>query len=352
MAELPNEQSSAAGRSATRLLRYPLRSASKQNEEKPLVTDLASAPRRGRSASNVSKSVSVLDLSVKERSAKPPGRLSNPSKTAAGPASRPSGSITPISETRSKGSSGVRGKIDTPLSDVSKSSSKKKFNVLCSSSYWLNQIKLSEAAAKHSLSLGFFKLALEAGCEPLQRIRDELKSYARKHNLTEFGDSAKELFENYNITENFEQLQISQTCSHLPEEGTRSSDDDVHSTSSVGNMGQVKRNLLAGDAAKTMQVNQPKKEKIEKDGSVSKLRKSITNKNLSSLKSPADTQGRNSQKRPQKTKQELSDDKVKKSAKKPAHEDSIDPLVAGKTLEENKENLDTPNVDEIETSEV
>lgn len=118
-----------------------------------------------RAASSVSKSVSVLDLSGKEKSAKPPRRLSVPAKSAVTPALRPASSITPISEVRGKRSDSIQRITDTPVSDVSRSSSRKKFSVLSSTSYWLSQIKLSEAAAKHSVSLGFFKLALEAGCE-------------------------------------------------------------------------------------------------------------------------------------------------------------------------------------------
>jgi len=58
-----------------------------------------------------------------------------------------------------------QGKTNTPLSALAKSSNGKESNRLFSALYWLSQIKLSESAAKHSISLGFFKLALEAGCE-------------------------------------------------------------------------------------------------------------------------------------------------------------------------------------------
>jgi len=44
-------------------------------------------------------------------------------------------------------------------------STRKKFNAIALASYWLSQIKISESVAKHSISLAFFKLALEAGCE-------------------------------------------------------------------------------------------------------------------------------------------------------------------------------------------
>ena len=116
---------------------------------------------RGRAASNVSKSVSVLDLSGKDKPVKPPRRLSIPNKVAGTPAPKLGGNITPGSEARSRRSV----KSETPASDAYRLTSRKKFSILSSESYWLSQIKLSEAAGKHSVSLGFFKLALEAGCE-------------------------------------------------------------------------------------------------------------------------------------------------------------------------------------------
>lgn len=118
---------------------------------------------RRRPASSVSKSVAALPLSGKEKLAKPPRRLSVPPKSIASPASRPLGTKTPISETRAKRSSTNEGKSD--LSNVSKTSNRKKYDLISSASYWLSQIKLSESAAKHSISLGFFKLALESGSE-------------------------------------------------------------------------------------------------------------------------------------------------------------------------------------------
>nr|KYP46083.1 hypothetical protein KK1_032318 [Cajanus cajan] len=144
------------------------------------------------------------------------------------------GNITPISEIRTVRSSFGQGRSKTPIPDNSKTSTKIKSNLLTSASYWLNQIKLSESAARHSISLGFFKLALEAGCEPLGPMQEGLKSYVRRHQLDGLGETVKALFEIYNISENMEQLQVSETISHVPEEGTRSSDDDVHSSSSWG----------------------------------------------------------------------------------------------------------------------
>lgn len=122
---------------------------------------------RGRLPSNVSKSVSVLDLSGNKKSAKPTRRLSIPAKSAAIPLPRPTGSITPISETRMKRQTNSHRKSETTVSDMSKSASRRKFSVLSSASYWLSQIKISESSAKHSISVGFFKLALESDCEVL-----------------------------------------------------------------------------------------------------------------------------------------------------------------------------------------
>lgn len=111
--------------------------------------------------------MSVLDFSGKDKSgsAKPPRRLSIPAKTPATSRPKLGGNSTPITETRTGRSAFGQGRSKTPISDISKTSTRTKLNLLTSASYWLNQIKLSESAAKHSISLGFFKLALEAGCE-------------------------------------------------------------------------------------------------------------------------------------------------------------------------------------------
>ncbi|KAL8092894.1 hypothetical protein AgCh_034952 [Apium graveolens] len=64
----------------------------------------------------------------------------------------------------------LEAKSDTPISDVSRSSNRKKFTILSIASYWLNQIKLSESVAKHSISIAFFKVAYEAGCEAIYGV--------------------------------------------------------------------------------------------------------------------------------------------------------------------------------------
>ncbi|EYU35872.1 hypothetical protein MIMGU_mgv1a009366mg [Erythranthe guttata] len=300
------EQSSASGRSTSKLLRYPLRSATRAKEEKPPLADSTnSASKRGRAASSVSKSVNVLDLSVKEKSAKPPRRLSVPSKSNASPAAKSFGTITPISEARAKRNGVNHGKSsDTPLSDVSRSSNnRKKFSVLSSASYWLSQIKLSESAAKHSISLGFFKLALEAGCEPIQRMSDELKMYARNHNLSELGETVKEVFDSYKISENFESSQGSETCPQVPAEGNQLSDNDDDANSSSSSITDAEKLK-----PKSLDINAVKKttRPVRKNAAISKAAPEV--------------KGRSVQKKPQKpTKQDK--EKVKKQANKSAPEE-------------------------------
>ena len=118
--------------------------------------------------------MSVIDFSGKDKSgsAKPPRRLSIPAKAPATSRPKLGGNITPISETRTGRSALSQGRSKTPISEISKTT---KFNLLTSASYWLNQIKLSETAAKHSISLGFFKLALEAGCEVLHKSNNQYR---------------------------------------------------------------------------------------------------------------------------------------------------------------------------------
>ncbi|KAJ8560528.1 hypothetical protein K7X08_022388 [Anisodus acutangulus] len=347
MEDSAEDQSSVsvkAKQSSSKLLRYPLRSASKSKEEKPPLTDSSnsSASSRGRPASSVSKSVAALPLS-KKKSAKPPRRLSVPSKSIVSPTSRPLGTRTPIAETRAKRSTSNQEKPDTPFPNVSKSSARKKYDLISSASYWLSQIKLSESAAKHSISLGFFKLALKAGSEPVQRLRDELKSYVRRHKLQvpELEEPVKQLFDSYNILQNSEQLKVSETCSHVPKDETRSSDDDVHSSSSVATTEKPK--ILNKDSTKSEQVKEPTKQKPSKIGSTPRTRNSVNKIAATGKSTSPKTGGRTTKERLQKpVKPELNKDKLKRQGKRSAQgEVPVNACTSDKVLQEDKENLDT-----------
>ncbi|KAJ6339943.1 hypothetical protein OIU77_007816 [Salix suchowensis] len=354
-----SEQQSASVLAGKSKLRYPLRSASKsisrEDKEKPQISIPSSAHRRA--PSTLSKSVSVLQLSGEDKSARPPRRrLSVPPKSVATTALKPpatAGNITPISEIRVKRSA---TKNDTPLSNASMASTRKKFNAIALASYWFSQIKISESVAKHSISLAFFKLALEAGCEPvqIQRLRNELKSYVGRHDLSEFGESVKELFESYNISDHQEQIQVSETCSHvLPEDTTRSSDDEVHSSLSVTGTRKLRPRSLNADAAQVSIVTEStnKESSQMKNTTAIRTRGSSLSKNTENSRTVSDTGGRRVQKKPQKgSKEETTKIKIKKQEKKPAAEEgggTNSPVAAAITPEENKENMDAPPLEEI-----
>ncbi|KZV21681.1 hypothetical protein F511_02839 [Dorcoceras hygrometricum] len=347
---VPKEQSSVSHRSASRLLRYPLRSATKSKEEKPPLTDSSntSAIKSARPASSVSKSVNVLDISGKEKSARPPRRFSIPSKSSASSATKSFGNITPISEARGRRFDSSNGKIDTPVSDVSRSSSRKKFSTLSSASYWLSQIKLAESANKHSVSLGFFKLALEAGCEPMQRMKDEFKAYVQRHDMSELGESTKELIESYKILEGFELLQISGTSSQLLLEVVHATDDDVHGTSSTPvDAGKLQPKAVGENTEEICQVQKESKEVTQKNEPM-KNRKSKY-ENMANSQFGSGTRGRGVQKKTQKSiKQDLVKEKdtVKKQGKKATEEGHVNsPLEEGSR--ENKENVEVPRQIEV-----
>ncbi|KAK4719450.1 hypothetical protein R3W88_017788 [Solanum pinnatisectum] len=366
MDDSAKDQSSVSAKakqsSSSKPLRYPLRSTSKSKEEKLPLTDSSnsSASARVRPASSVSKSVAALPLSGKEKSAKPPRRLSVPSKSIASPASRPLGIITkepkkigkpPISETRAKRSPSNQGKSDTPQSNVSNSSNRKKYDLISSASYWLSQIKLSESTAKHSISLGLFKLALEADSEPLQRLRDELKSYVQRHTLVELEEPVKQLFDSYNILQNSEQLQVSETCSHVPKDGLGSSDSDVHSSSSVKNTERLQTKVLNKDSTKVAQVKEPTKQKPSKIGSTPRTRNSVNKIDAAAKSISPKTGGRTTKEKLQKpVKPEPNKDKVKRQGKRSAQgEGPVDACISEKVLEEDKENLDAAPTEVIST---
>ncbi|XP_058733359.1 uncharacterized protein LOC131604967 [Vicia villosa] len=369
MEEVINEQSSVevTGNSASRskLLRYPLRSSNKAKEMKPDSSNSTnpSESKRGRNTPSVSKSVGVLDFSSKGKSssAKPPRRLSNPVKASPTPSPKAVGNITPISETRSRRSGNSQGpqtRVQTPVSDIFRSTARK-FSLLSSASYWLNQIKLSESAAKHSISLGFFKLALEAGCEPFQKLQDELKSYLRRHTLDEHGELVKELVESYNIAETVEQSQVSETIeqpqvsesiSQMPEEGTRSTDDEVQkSSSSTMGTGKLTPKCLNTNSPQIttppVTITEPtKKETNQKKNLGSKLRENLK-MNSANSKPASDSRNLRSVKKSEKpSKLETSKSGVKKRGKKTdAKEVSVSPPT---TRAGEKENMDVRSTDD------
>ncbi|TYH96664.1 hypothetical protein ES332_A12G193400v1 [Gossypium tomentosum] len=363
MEEAVKEQQSAAqisGSAGKSKLRYPLRSSMKPKEQKPPAPDLSnsSSSRRGRATPSVSKSVGVLDLSKeKSGSGKPPRRLSIPTKSTVTPSPKFVGTTTPIYEGRAaKKSTNGQGKSDTPLSDSSRSSTRRRFNVLSSASYWLSQIKLSESASKHSVSLGFFKLALEAGCEPLQKMSDELKSYIRRHNLGENGEAINELLlESYNVPDNPEQPQVSETCSQVPDEGTRSSDDEVHRVSPVAAAARrLKPKSLNTDAARVSSVAKSAKEATPKNNAANRNR--LLNKTSSNSRSVSDTGSRKLHTKTQKTTKTepvKGKEKTKGQGTESAdQEDQVCPSAAAETVEEDKENMDALLTEESSLSGV
>lgn len=101
-------------------------------------------------------------------------------------------------------------------------------------------------------------------------MRDELKAYASRHNLAEFEEAVKQLFESYNVSEDFEKLQVSVTCSQVPEDGTRLSDDDVNSVSSTAANRKLKPKSLNVDVARASKTTEPSKLASHTRGSLAK----------------------------------------------------------------------------------
>ena len=98
-------------------------------------------------------------------------------------------------------------------------------------------------------------------------MQDELKSYLRRYRLSEeIGEPVKELFESYNISENTEQLQASESISQVPEEGAQSSDGDVQSSSPTMAPRKLKTKCLNVDSTQPPPVTEStKKETIQKN---------------------------------------------------------------------------------------
>lgn len=130
-------------------------------------------------------------------------------------------------------------------------------------------------------TLFFFELCQTQ--PPLQRLRDELKNYALRHNLGDLAVPLKELYERYSVVEN-EQLQVSETCSHVPEEGTRSSDEDAKSSSSTMGTRKLKPKSLNTDAAQVSPAkNKAKKEIPQKSIPATRTRASVAKNSSASV---------------------------------------------------------------------
>lgn len=329
----PGEQSVGGGSAArASKLRYPLRSASKGKAA--VVSPAAdappniSAPRRAKPSSDVSKSM-CLDLSVKEKSAKPPRRHSIQTKPGASPRPTPSGTVTTPVPTRSDS----QGRFDTPTSEASMSMRRRKFSTLSSISYWMTQIRLAEAASKHSVSLGFFRLALESECEPLDRMREELKSYVARHGLaTELEDPVKDVLQVYDIVEDFEKLKISAEPSQQP----KMSDKAAHAATSVSPSGNLKPRSLNSDATESKEAG--KKESIQKVKPDAKVRGSYNRnpvKNTNAKEVVAKSTGKKTKKEA-KGQQEVSNGDSEALSALP-NQESVD--VVKEITHEDKENM-------------
>lgn len=150
-------------------------------------------------------------------------------------------------------------------------------------------------------------------------MKEGLKSYVSRHQLADLGESVKELFERYNISENTEQLQVSETISQVPEEGNRSSDDDVHSSSSTMGTRKLKPKCFNIDSTQpTPATESTNKETSQKSSPKSRLRGNSSTK-TTTPRPALDSRNRRPVKKSEKpSKQEPSKEKgmVKRQGKK------------------------------------
>ncbi|KAJ0231361.1 Microtubule-associated futsch-like protein [Hirschfeldia incana] len=302
----------ASGNSINSKLRYPLRSALRSKEGKPPVPDFSSgssAPRRGRVASAVSQSTTVLDLSAKKSvgvdRAKPPRRMSIPNKTSSNSSVRSvSSSVTSLSETKAKRPGGgysnpPRSLNVTPVSSVTRSGARRRVEDLSSSAYWMAHIKLAESVEKHSISLGFFKLALHAGCEPLEKMKEELKSYAARNNMDGLADAVKELSELYCISEESKPMQKvseSETSSVVAEETTvslKNDGDDVQSSLSTPVASNITSEITKEDdvSQDSAVMEEAKEEEVSESIQQERTRRSLDVINVNEAVVPEAVQG-------------------------------------------------------------
>lgn len=95
--------------------------------------------------------------------------------------------------------------------------------------------------------------------QPLDRMREELKSYVARHGLaTELEDPVKDILQVYDIAEDFEKLKISPEPSQEP----KKSDKAARTATNVSPNGNLKPRSLNSDATESKEAG--KKESIQK----------------------------------------------------------------------------------------
>lgn len=95
--------------------------------------------------------------------------------------------------------------------------------------------------------------------QPLDRMREELKSYVARHGLaTELEDPVKDILQVYDIAEDFEKLKISAEPSQEP----KKSDKSARAATNVSPNGNLKPRSLNSDATESKEAG--KKESIQK----------------------------------------------------------------------------------------
>ncbi|KAH7331205.1 hypothetical protein KP509_20G020000 [Ceratopteris richardii] len=77
-------------------------------------------------------------------------------------------------------------------------SSKPRGVLLKSADYWIEQVKLAEEMELYGVSIGFFRLAIECGAEPIESLKEELIAFIRKFSM--WSDTTQQLLQCYGVT--------------------------------------------------------------------------------------------------------------------------------------------------------
>ena len=129
------------------------------------------------------------------------------------------------------------------------------------------------------------------------------------------------MFQSYGIPESIEQFQVSETCSQVPEDGSRSLDDDAHSLSSATGVPKLKPRSLNNSASSA--AKESARETTQKGNPVHRIKAPINKKMANQI--PALETGhakmQKNSKKPSKQESKKEKQKVKTEVTKPADEE-------------------------------
>ncbi|MCO5614915.1 hypothetical protein L7F22_069200 [Adiantum nelumboides] len=103
--------------------------------------------------------------------------------------------------------------------------------LLRSASYWMEQVKLAETLGKYGVSIGFFRLAVECGAEPIELLKEELIAFIERNAL--WSDTIQQVLLCYGVATTDRQALLSRRANSCTKQSSPCAPDITNSSYSA-----------------------------------------------------------------------------------------------------------------------